>query len=295
MSREDVTIISDDNPLRGWLYRPDRDLGDTGVPVVVMAHGFSAVKEMGLDRYAEVFAREGFAVVVFDHPCFGASGGTPRQDVNPDRQLRAYRDVLTWVQGIPGIDGTRAGVWGSSFSGGQAIVLAATDPRVRAAVAQVPYVCPPAEEIPVELAELLAEDARQRDRGTDPLMLPVVTDDPAGFGALSPDPVAHAWFTGYADRAPAWRNEVTLASIGRLFTFRPIDIAGPSGAPILLIAERHDVLSPFEFIGRTCVAMGSRAELIALEGGHFDVYEEDFGLSSQAAAGWFSRWLTDTD
>ena len=32
-----------------------------------MAHGFSAVKEMYLDKYAEAFAHAGFASVVYDN------------------------------------------------------------------------------------------------------------------------------------------------------------------------------------------------------------------------------------
>lgn len=286
--RSDITIVSEDNPLRGWFYRPDAP-GEA--PAVVMAHGFSAVKEMGLAAYAEVFAAEGTAVVVFDHPCFGASGGTPRQEVNPERQLRAYRDAITWVQGQAGVDADRIGVWGSSFSGGHAVVLAATDDRVRAAVAQVPYVCPPAERPPDELLEILAIDDAARARGEDPIAIPVVTDDPEGFGALSPDPDSFAWFTAQATAAPSWRNEVTLRSIARLFDYRPIDLAAQVAAPVLLIAARHDVLSPFEFVGRARVEMGDLGELIELDGGHFDVYGPGFGLSSQAAAGWWDRWL----
>lgn len=290
-TRTDITIISQDNPLRGWLYRPDPETTVGDVPVIVMAHGFSAVKEMGLDRYAAAFAAEGFAVVVFDHPCFGASAGTPRQEVHPDRQLRAYRDAITWAQGQRGVDGDRVGVWGTSFSGGHAIVLAATDDRVRAAVAQVPFVCPPAETIPDELREILAIDEEARSRGADPITIPVVTDDPAGFGALSPDPASFDWFMAQGVHAPNWRNEVTLASIARLFTYRPIDHAAAVDAPVLLIAARHDVLSPFEFVGRARVEMGSHAELVEMDGGHFDVYGPGFGLSSAAATGWFDRWL----
>ena len=288
VDRRDVTIVSDDNPLAGWIYRP---AGEAPVPVIVMAHGFSAVKEMGLDGYARAFVDEGFAVVVFDHPCFGDSGGTPRQEVNPERQLRAYRDAITWAQGQAGVDPDRVGVWGTSFSGGHAIVLAATDDRVGAAVAQIPYVCPPAEQLPEELVEILAVDEAARSQGADPISIPVVTEDPAGFGALSPDPDSYAWFTAQAERARSWRNEVTLTSIARLFDYRPIDRAAQVRAPVLLIAARHDVLSPFEFVGRARVEMGDHAELVELEGGHFDVYDSGFGLSSQAAAGWFTRWL----
>jgi fermentation-respiration switch protein FrsA (DUF1100 family) len=39
--------------LRGWPYLPDGAAGP--VPTVVMAHGFSAVKETFLDSFAEAF------------------------------------------------------------------------------------------------------------------------------------------------------------------------------------------------------------------------------------------------
>lgn len=290
-TRRDVTIVSDNLPLAGWLYRPDPE-PRSAAPVVVMAHGFSAVKEMELARYADILVAARFAVVVFDHPCFGASGGTPRQEVNPDRQLRAYRDVISWVAGIEGLDGDRVGVWGTSFSGGHALVLAATDRRVRAVVAQVPYVASGVDEAPAELLELLAADDEQVRRGADPLTIPVVTADPEGGGALSPDPAAYPFFTGLAASAPAWRNEVTLRSIARLFAYRPLDHAADVHAPTLVIGARDDVLSPFENVRAAASAIPAAHELLELPCGHFDVYEAYFGVTSEAAAGWFTRWLT---
>jgi fermentation-respiration switch protein FrsA (DUF1100 family) len=53
------------------------------VPVVVMAHGFSAVKAMYLDAYAERFASARLAALVFDNRNFGASDGEPRQEIEP--------------------------------------------------------------------------------------------------------------------------------------------------------------------------------------------------------------------
>ena len=50
--------------LRGWRYRPANGSGPW--PTIVMAHGFSAVKEMYLDRFAEAFAAAGLAPPVFD-------------------------------------------------------------------------------------------------------------------------------------------------------------------------------------------------------------------------------------
>jgi len=282
--------VSDNLPLAGWLYRADPGSAPPA-PVVVMAHGFSAVKEMELPRYAEVFVDAGFAVVVFDHPCFGGSGGTPRQEVNPERQLRAYRDAISWVAGIEGLDAGRIGVWGTSFSGGHALVLAATDERVRAVVAQVPYIASGVDDAPVELLELLAADDERVRRGADPLTIPVVTDDPEGGGALSPDPAAHPFFTRLAATAPTWRNEVTLRSIARLFAYRPIEHAPHIQAPTLVIGARDDVLSPFDGVRHAAAVIRVPHELLELPCGHFDVYQEYFGVGSEAAAGWFTRWL----
>ena len=64
-SRRDIEFPAEDGTvLRGWLYEPE---GGGPSPTVVMAHGFSAVKEMYLDRFAEAFAAAGLAAIVFDN------------------------------------------------------------------------------------------------------------------------------------------------------------------------------------------------------------------------------------
>ena len=91
--------------MRGWHYVPD---GGKPAPCIVMAHGFSAVKEMYLDRFAEVFAAAGLAALVFDNRNFGASDGEPRQEIDPWRQVRDYRDAITYAA-APARDRRRRG------------------------------------------------------------------------------------------------------------------------------------------------------------------------------------------
>ncbi len=105
-----------------------------------MAHGFSAVKEMYLDRFAEVFAAAGLNVLVFDNRCFGASDGEPRQEIDPWAQVRDYRHAITYLHTLPEVDPGRIGIWGSSYSGGHVLVVAAIDRRVKAVVSQVPLI-----------------------------------------------------------------------------------------------------------------------------------------------------------
>jgi len=102
-----------------------------------MAHGFSAVKEMYLDAFAEVFAAAGLNALVFDNRNFGASDGEPRQEIDPWQQVRDYRHAITYAGTLDDVDSTRIGVWGSSYSGGHVLVLGAIDRRVKAVVAQV--------------------------------------------------------------------------------------------------------------------------------------------------------------
>src|SRR3954470_8639212 len=55
--RHDIEFDAEGTTLRGWLYVPDG--ASAPAPAVVMSHGFSAVKEMYLDAYAEAFADAG--------------------------------------------------------------------------------------------------------------------------------------------------------------------------------------------------------------------------------------------
>ena len=102
MAGRDIEFDAEGVTLRGWHYRPDEAAG--AVPTIVMAHGFSAVKEMYLDAYAEAFAAAGLAALVFDNRNFGASDGEPRQEIDPWPQVRDYRDAITFASTLPETD-----------------------------------------------------------------------------------------------------------------------------------------------------------------------------------------------
>ena len=77
--RREVEFPSRGLKCRGWLYVPDTSAVNQPMPAIVMAHGFSAVKEMfQLSAYAERFEEAGFITLVFDFRFLGASDGNPR-------------------------------------------------------------------------------------------------------------------------------------------------------------------------------------------------------------------------
>ena len=128
----DVEFQSEGAVLRGRFYPAP---GSRPAPIVVMTHGLSCTITMTTDRYAEVFQQSGLAVLLYDHRNFGASDGEPRQALNPWLQAHGYRDAVSHVADLPGVDSDAIALWGGSFSAGVAVVAASVDARVAAAVA----------------------------------------------------------------------------------------------------------------------------------------------------------------
>ena len=132
---EDVEFPSCGVRLRGVLLLP---MGGEGpYPVVVMAPGLSGVKEGSIFKFAAFLAQAGFAVLAYDHINFGASEGLPRQEADPQLQRRGYRDAISYAALRPEVDRKRIGVWGTSYSGGHVLEVAAHDRRVKCVVSQI--------------------------------------------------------------------------------------------------------------------------------------------------------------
>ncbi len=284
--------------MRGWFYRAEGVQGRA--PTVVMAHGFSAVKEMYLDSFAEVFAAAGLNALVFDNRGFGASDGEPRLEIDPWAQVRDYRHAITYASTLEEeVDPARIGVWGSSYSGGHVLVVGAIDRRVKAVVAQVPMVSGSANvgelvrsDFRAGFREQFDADRAARFAGASPVMVPVVAEDPLAPSAL-PTPDSWAWFTETArTRAPAWRNEVTLRTVEMLGEYEPVSyIARISPTPLLMLVAREDHLTPAHLAIEAYAHAREPKKLVIMPGGHFDAYVEGFHQSSGPARDWFTGHL----
>jgi fermentation-respiration switch protein FrsA (DUF1100 family) len=289
MSRRDIEFNAEGVVLRGWFYRAEGPV--ERAPTVVMAHGFSAVKEMYLDTFAEVFVAAGLNALVFDNRGFGASDGAPRQEIDPWQQVRDYRHAITYAGTLDEVDATRIGVWGTSYSGGHVLVVGGIDRRVKAVAAQVPLVSGSAN-----IAELVRADFRAgfrdmfdadraaRFAGDPPAMVPVVDEDPLAPSAL-PTPDSWTWFTETSKtRAPSWRNEVTLRTVEMLGEYEPGAYIGRiSPTPLLMVVAREDHLTPAHLAIDAYERAREPKRLVILPGGHFDAYVAGFAAASAAA------------
>ncbi|MER6850619.1 alpha/beta fold hydrolase [Streptomyces flaveolus] len=293
-TREDVEFEAEAGvTLRGWFYHPE---GEGPYPAITMAHGFAGVKEQRLAQFAEVFAEAGFAVLVHDHRNFGASDGTPRNDIDPWQQIKDWRRAISYLESRPEVDAARIGLWGTSYAGGHALVLGATDRRLRCVVAQVPTISGfeqgrrrVAPDAVAALNEVFAEDERAQFRGEAPRTQAVVGSDPAIAASYrAPDAVDF-----YLSTAPeGWDNEITIRSNQAARMYEPgAWISRISPTPLLMIVAKNDPVTITDLILTGYEQALEPKRLQLLEGGHFAAYLSEFDTSSAAARDWFELHL----
>lgn len=287
---QDLQFESEATLLAARLYRPE---GTGPVPVIVMAHGFSAVMEQ-LAPQAEALRAAGFAVLSFDHPCFGLSAGEPRGEVDPPRQLRAWRDAVSFARTLDGVDRDRIGLWGSSFSGGHVIQAGALDPRVRCVVSQVPFVAGwdliASRNDADAFVALLVSERERRFAGGEPTMLAVTSADP-DIPCAFPGSTARRFFDEV--RLKSWTNAVTLSSFEHVRGYEPglwAHRLAPRG--LLVIVAEDDRVTPVPPVLEAFARAGEPKRLVRVPGDHFEVYEgPGFDQAMAAAIGWYREHL----
>jgi fermentation-respiration switch protein FrsA (DUF1100 family) len=272
VERSDVTFASDGVDCAAWLYAPG---GDGPRPIVVMAHGFSATRDQRLDAYAERFAEAGLGVLLFDYRHFGASGGEPRQLLDIRRQHADYRAAIAYARTVPWVDSARVALFGSSFSGGHVIALAAADPSVAAIVSQCPFTdslaslpkLGPANAARATFAAL-RDEVRART-GRAPLYIPPV--GPPGTFAVMSTHDAEAGFRAMTAPDSPWENRVAARIALQVVGYRPGRAAARLRCPALFCICDQDSVAPAQRSARL-VSAAPRGEIRRYPVGHFEIY-----------------------
>jgi dienelactone hydrolase len=293
----EVTYYSDDVACYAKLFFPKGFTSTGGAPGVVLAHGWAGTHE-SIEKYGARFAEKGLVAMVIDYRSWGKSNGfttlankslqarsrnsdaqrytrgefqieTKRTRLVPMKQVEDIRNAISYLQGEPGVDGDRIGVWGSSFAGGNVIVAAAMDARVKAIATQAPSIAGKGTRAePFHLQGRMLDDAIRRAC--------------IGQGAQIE--------TDYIERRMIDYETKQLVA-----EFRPFHQLQHIGdRPVLFIlSENEELLDNKEHgLAAADVLTGPKKVIQIPNTTHFDLYVgQAFEISANAAADWFKQYL----
>ncbi len=163
VTAKDVSFFSEAVPIHGRLFLPSGFNAGGAAAAVVLAPGWGETAA-SIEGQAARFAGKGIVAMAIDYRGWGKSGGfiyladntrwddrlrfsqhtskvrIRRKRLLPEAQVIDIRNAITFLQGEPGVDPARIGVWGVGVSGGHVVAVAAADARVKTGVAVMPVI-----------------------------------------------------------------------------------------------------------------------------------------------------------
>jgi len=243
-----VELFSDGLRLRGYLHRPDHS--DVFAPFIVQGPGWMGLADAKLyEPYHRAFTDAGFAVLIFDYRGFGASDGD-RGTLSPAWQLADWRNAIAYMRGRDDVDPVRGAIFGSGGTGGgNAVLVAAAEPEMRATISQVP-VADGRDWLHRQRAEhewiafLASVEADRRARATNG----TGTDVHPRQG-IALDPPERKTTDVKKDVDARIPTSVPLAAAQGILDYRPID-AAPQVRGLMVIGVADDAMTPTDHAER---------------------------------------------
>ena len=293
---KEITFYSEGVACWGKIFFP-ADFTETGKwPAVVLGHGWTGT-HASLEQYGNRFAVRGLVAMAIDYRGWGNSNGfitlaepvksddqkrrtqatadvlVKRTRLLPMKQVEDYRNAISFIQGEPGVDRDRIGIWGSSFSGGHIVTVSALDSRVKAAVGQVPAVS--GKNIP-----------RTPRKWPESIRKEAITRARTGKGG--------EFQTGFSTP-----RMVDFETNEKTFEYHPyhyVEMVPETTAILFIGAELEELYGPARNKDRGEAAakdLKGPSKYIELPGvTHFEAYSnEAFEMGSNAAADWFLEHL----
>jgi len=287
-----VSFFSEGTRVAGILRQPDDDNEPT--PAIVQGPGWLGLADAKLyAKSHQALTSAGMTVLIFDYRGFGDSDGD-RGSLSPGMQLQDLINAVSYVSTRDDIDATAIGAFGSGGTGGgNAVLLAAADDRVRAAVSQVPVADGEdwlrrmrTPEAWSQFLERLAGDRAVRVAGGDGARVHPREE------IMVPTAERRAT-TVKRDVDGRIPTDVPLSAADEILRYRPIDVVGniaPRG--LMLIAVEDDDVTPTDHAIRLYEAAGSPKKLIMQRNTtHYAAYEQYGDRVIPQVVDWFDACL----
>ena len=295
MHTDEVVFYSDGFRIAALWRTPD--VYDRRVCAIVQGPGWIGLRDARLYvPYHEALTAAGFGVLALDYRGFGASQGIPHRLPVHD-QITDLVNAVTYLTTRNDVDADSIGAFGSGGTGGgNVILLAARDRRIRAVVSQVPVADGAdwlhrmrTEHEWMTFLKALDEDRRTR----------VLT----GEGRLvhpreeimvpTPERRATAVKADVDERIP---SAVSLSAADEILAYRPIDAARELRTPLMVIGVENDATTPTDHaIALYEAARGPRQLVMQRKTSHYAAYDQYREIVTPMIVDWFNRYLVSGD
>jgi fermentation-respiration switch protein FrsA (DUF1100 family) len=299
--KEKVHFQSEGLKVVGTLFRPQNSKEEeVSLPAILVAGAMSGVKEQVAGQYAERIAKDGYVTLVLDHRHFGESEGEPRQHEDPAKKLEDFKNAISFISSLKGIDRERIGACGISMGGGYMLQLAAFDRRIKSV-----SIVASGLNLADTLLEILGKEgfvnflkefnnARQRHYDTGEVQyIPAVATDNKPAAMIGDEPfeyygTSRAW-------SPGWVNRYTTESIENLMSYNAIPYARHvSPTPLLIVHGKNDKYCLPKFAQEIYDLAGEPKEILWLDtSNHIDLYDNEkyVGPAISKIVQWFNKFL----
>lgn len=269
------TFIAEGDSCAATLHIPE-GAGTQQLPGILMVGGWGSVQQALTVSFVNRFVAAGYAVMEFDFPGWGSSGGWPRQDINPWRRVKTTNAALAHFKSLPQVNAHRIVLWGTSFGGGHVVDIATQHPDLHGAIIQVPMLDGIATVRAVPLLRLLKlvtyGIAGLLKRGPV-LHIPTVVRK-GEFGTMDRDNAWDALHLGLAAHpGKKYVNRVTARSVLTMAFYRPWTNLKEVQVPMLIVGATRDTVAPFVEDKVRRVA-NPHLRVIQIDADHFDPYFE---------------------
>lgn len=292
MQTQEVSFFSEGERVAALWRTPNDAQGP--LRAIVQGPGWLGLKDAKLYlRYHQALTDAGFGVLIFDYRGFGDSEG--EQMLSPARQLQDLRNALTYLTTRDDVNADALGVFGSGGTGGgNAVLLASVDSRVRAAVSQLPvadgrdWLHRMRSEFEwLDFLKDLENDRRTRVvDGKGRLVHPREE-------IMVPTPERRAT-TVKADVDGRIPTAISLAAADEILDYRPLTAAQTLTTPLLVVAVEGDATTPTDHaVAIYEAARGPRKLIMQRHTTHYAAYDQNWELVTEAIVDWFDRYVTN--
>lgn len=294
MKETPVEFYSEGDRMAGIWRTPD---SEGPFRAIVQGPGWLGLKDAKLYvRYHEALVAAGFGVLIFDYRGFGDSGGD-RGVLSPARQLQDLVNAVTYLTTREDVIEDAIGTFGTGGTGGgNAILLAGADSRVKAAVSQVPVADGEdwlhrmrQEHEWLAFLSDLDEDRRQRvlsgeGRRVHPreeIMVP------------TPERRATTIKADVDDKIP---SSISLSAAEEIIAYKPIVAARDLATPLMVIGVAGDATTPTDHAEALYhAAQGPKSLIMQHHTTHYAAYDRYWEQTTPRIVEWFDRYVRPAD